>query len=210
MSLSQRTTRLLSGTILSATVLGATLSASAASDFVRTFRIEPARYLGTWYELARTPNDFEDNSPEISGVKYGPCFNSQATYTQVNDFTIGVTNQCERPAASGTGSTKESVTGTALVVPKSDNRKLKVAFGPWIARLFQRLITVGGADYWIYGIGPVGEDGKYTWALVSNADRSNIFVLSRDKDPSDEVREEILDLAEEEGLPAADLIYTQR
>ncbi|HTU60133.1 MAG TPA: lipocalin family protein [Polyangiales bacterium] len=187
------------------------LGARAQTDFVRTFEVDPAKYLGLWYEVARTPNDFEDDLPTIQGTKYGPCLDATATYALIDRDNLRVSNVCVREAISDPSrDLSDGVTGVAKIGQGSDNRKLKVAFGSKVARFFQRLFTGGGADYWIYGVGPENEEGQYSWALVSNEKRDNIFILARSKGlPSAQIQE-VLALAQREHLPAADLIFTQR
>lgn len=192
---------------LSAVVLGA----RAQAGFARTFEIEPERYMGLWYEIARTPNEFEDDLPTIQGTKYGPCLDATASYSLIDRTRVRVHNVCVREAISNPErDLSDGVTGVAKVEQGTDNRKLKIAFGTKAARFFQRLFTGGGADYWIYGIGPENEDGLYSWALVSNEKRDNIFILGRSKQLASAQIQEILDLCQRERLPAAELIFTQR
>jgi lipocalin len=104
----------------------------------------------------------------------------------------------------------DSVSGEAQIERGSDQRKLKVAFGSKFARFFQRLFTGGGADYWVYGVGPENGDGLYSWALVSGEKRDNIFILAREKSLPTAQIQEILRLARRESLPTEALIFTQR
>lgn len=200
--------------LLPAMLLGINLVpnlATAESDFTEDFALEEERFLGLWYELARTPNSFEDNQPVVDGVEYGPCFNATATYGALRGARISVLNQCTRLATDGSGATfEEDIEGVGKLQEGSNGRKLKIAFGNPIVRFFFRVFTGGGADYWIYGVGPVREDGRYSWALVSGPDRDYIFVLTREPQIDEETQAEILALADAEGLPTADLIFTQR
>jgi apolipoprotein D and lipocalin family protein len=166
----------------------------------------PEAYLGKWYELARTPNENEDNTPVRDGQQLGPCRNSTATYELVDASRIRIDNQCERAASDGT-TVVDNVEGEGIIVPDSGNRKLKIAFGDAWSRFFMRLFTGGGADYWVYGLGPIAEDGRYEWAVVSGPERDYIFILTRTPQVSDETKAEILELAEAEGLPVDALIY---
>ena len=36
------------------------------------------------------------------------------------------------------------------------------------------------ANYWIIGLGPRGDDGKYAWATVSDPSLHSLYVLARD------------------------------
>lgn len=182
----------------------------ADSDFTRSFEIDGQKYLGLWYELARTPNDFEDNLPTLDGEKYGPCTSPTASYASISWNKLSVQNSCQRESIEDNARTRaDGVSGVAVIQKDGANRKLKVAFGPKVARFFQRIFA-GGADYWVYGIGPENEEGLYSWALVSGATRDNIFILSRQKELPPEQLAEVLELAKAERLPVSQLIYTQK
>jgi len=185
--------------------------ADAQAEFARTFEVDPQKYLGMWFEVARSPNDFEDNLPKLRGEKYGPCTSPTARYAAISWNKISVQNSCERAAIDDISRLRvDGVTGLATIQRNSANRKLKVAFGPKVARFFQRIFTGGGADYWIYGIGPENDEGLYSWALVSGPARDNIFILSRTKELPQEQLAEILELAKSEHLPVSQLIYTRK
>ena len=201
---------LLRSTVRNAALTLALLSpalARADEPFSEHFDLDAQAYLGKWYELARTPNDFEDNEPTQDGKQLGPCQNSTATYDLIAEDRISILNQCERSAKDGSGAVAESIEGVGVIQADSQNRKLKIAFGDAFSRFLMRLFTGGGADYWVYGVGPINESGQYEWALVSGPARDNIFILTRTASVSDEVKNEILDLARKEQLPVDALIY---
>ena len=187
------------------------LQTQAQAGFARSFEVAPEKYLGLWYEIARTPNDFEDDLPIVQGTKYGPCLEPTASYALIDSTKLRVHNVCVREAISNPQrDLSDGATGVAKIEQGSGNRKLKVAFGSKVARFFQRLFTGGGAEYWIYGIGPENEDGLYSWALVSNDKRDNLFILARSKELPNAQMQEVLELAQRERLPATELIFTQR
>ncbi len=106
---------------------------------------EPARYLGTWYEVARYPVPFERG-----------CVKVTATYGMQNDGNISVINTCRNPD----GSVKSQITGTAEIVGPG---RLKVSFPS---------VPFGAADYWVlwvdegYRTAVVGApNGKSGWIL---------------------------------------------
>jgi apolipoprotein D and lipocalin family protein len=184
------------------------VAGATPGDFSRALALDPQAYQGTWYELGRTPNGFEDNDARIAGVAYGPCTGSTAEYKLVSSTRVGVLNRCTRTALDGSGrSVEDVVDGVGLFVPDSDGRKLKIAFGNLLFRILTRVFTLGGADYWVFGVGPVGEGGLYEWALVSGPARDSIFVLTRTPDVPDDTLAEILRLAEAEGLPVNELVF---
>lgn len=104
------------------------------------------KYLGTWYEIYRLPNKFENID----------CKNITANYSLREDGNIKVINSCTK-----TNNKLDQSTGIAKVVDSVTNAKLKVSF----FRPFY-------GDYWIIDLAPdyswvmVGEpEGKYFWIL---------------------------------------------
>jgi apolipoprotein D and lipocalin family protein len=181
------------------------LPGKRSSKFLDQRAFETNAYLGLWNDFARTPNNFQDNTPSSRGVEYSACFDSTALYTLKNAEKIDLVNTCYRRGSDG--STKvEDIKGRANV---KGTRKLKVAFGGFILRGIQRIFTKGGADYWIYGVGAKNEEGLYSWALVSGPEKDYIFVLTRDKRVTKQQRNEILSLATLEGLPVDKLIFDE-
>jgi apolipoprotein D and lipocalin family protein len=109
-------------------------------------KVDLSRYLGSWYEIARIPNSFEDDCAS----------DSMAHYALLKDGRIEVVNTCRTPDGK-----KKSVRGVAKVVDPVSKAKLKVRFG-W----------VGTGDYWVlvlnsfYEYAVVGEPSrKYLWIL---------------------------------------------
>lgn len=109
-------------------------------------RVDISRYMGTWYEIARYPNSFQAG-----------CRQSTATYTLRQDGRVTVVNRCL--GKSGT----EEAHGTAKVVDRATNAKLKVTFfWPFYG------------DYWILDLGE-----NYDYAVVGTPDRKYLWILSR-------------------------------
>lgn len=118
---------------------------------------DPARYLGTWYEVARYPVFFERG-----------CVGVTATYGMNDDGTISVLNICKNPD----GSIKSRIEGSAEIVGPG---RLAVSFPS---------VPFGASDYWVlwvdegYRTAVVGApDGKSGWILNRDpqipADRLN-------------------------------------
>jgi apolipoprotein D and lipocalin family protein len=107
------------------------------------------RYAGTWYEISRFPNRFQKG-----------CVGTTATYTIRKDGKIGVVNQCRKGTLDGEIS---SVKGTAWIVDKKTNAKLKVSF-----------FWPFSGHYWIIDLGE-----NYDYAVVGQPDRKYLWILSR-------------------------------
>ena len=114
-------------------------------------QLDLARYAGTWFEVARFPNSFQDGGDR-------GCIATTATYTPRPDGQVGVTNRCLDFA----GMPRE-VEGGAYAVEGSGNARLRVSFfWPFYG------------DYWVLGLDP-----GYRWAVVGAPDRDYLWILSR-------------------------------
>lgn len=118
--------------------------------------VEPARYAGRWYEIARLPNRFQD---QCEG-------DVAATYSLRDDGRFTVVNECR------TKDGMDRVEGIARRAdPKGPDSRLKVRFAPaWLSFL----PWVWG-DYWILEL-----DREYRHALIGEPSRKYLWVLSRD------------------------------
>lgn len=119
-------------------------------------KVDLSRYAGTWYEIARFPNEFQaDCAGDVT-----------ATYTLRPDDTITVVNRCRK--ADGTWNDAEGVARRAD--DAKSNAALEVRFAPAILSL---LPNVWG-DYRIIGL-----DAEYRWAVVGEPEREYLWILSR-------------------------------
>jgi len=135
-----------------------------------------ARYLGTWYEIARIDNRFEKGLSRVT-----------ATYTAREDGGITVTN---RGFEAATGQWKESV-GKAYFVDGKDKGHLKVSFfGPF---------------YGAYVVFELEREG-YQYALISGPDTSYFWLLSRSSTMDPALRNQLIDLAVTKGFKREDIL----
>jgi apolipoprotein D and lipocalin family protein len=115
--------------------------------------VDLQRYLGTWYEIARYPNGFQDGRGRR-------CIAVTARYDAREDGEIGVTNRCLDAAD---GDREIVATARAYPVEGADNAKLRLTFfWPFYG------------DYWVIGLDP-----GYRWAVVGTPSREFLWVLSR-------------------------------
>ena len=113
--------------------------------------VDLPRYLGTWFEIARLPNSFQDGAGRA-------CAQTTATYEARPDGTIGVMNRCRDAAGA-----MVEATARAYAVEGTGNSKLRVSFfWPFYG------------DYWVIGLVP-----DYRWAVVGAPGRNYLWVLSR-------------------------------
>ncbi len=129
--------------------------------------VDLERYDGLWFEVAKTRNLFELG-----------CTCTTATYELLSDNSISVFNACNRFLAQGPRSTIE---GVAEVVEPETNAKLELNF--------EGLPFSG--DYWIIDLVEENPQSDYTYAVVSDPNRSTLFILSRTPNADPEILEEL-------------------
>lgn len=126
------------------------------------------RYKGLWYEIAKIPTYYE---PENS-------YNVTATYTINNQGGIDVYNESYTPQG------KKSIMGKAVPV-NQHNSQLDVTF--------DILGFDVHGDYWI-----IRMDSDYKWSIVSEPYGEHLWILSRDKEMSDELYNSLIDMIKTE------------
>ena len=132
--------------------------------------VDLARYAGDWYEVESFPAWFQRG-----------CTGTKATYTPLPNGKIRVVNTCQR------GGRETSITGTARVVPGSNNSKLKVTF----FRPFE-------GDYWILDLDP-----DYRFMAVGHPSRDYGWIMAREKRMTDADYAKVLSALEAQGYDPA-------
>ncbi len=154
-----------------------------ASKPSNTFETEQSvdiqRYMGLWYEYARYENEFQEN-----------CLGTTAKYTLKKTVIakrpyVLVQNRCQKENGNVQGGDAR-----AFVVNKETNAELKVSFVPVL-----KVFGLFGGDYNILKVG-----NNYEYALVGDKKRSNFWILTREKEISDSLYRELLDIAEDKGF----------
>lgn len=148
--------------------------------------VDIERYMGTWYEVARLPNRFQDDC--IADVS--------ATYTLLDGGQIEVLNQCRKK----NGEMSQARGRARRASDDGPNTKLKVRFAPAILSF---LPFVWG-NYWIIDLDP-----DYRYAVVGEPDRKYFWILSRTPTMDEEVLQAITHRATEQGYDLATLIRTK-
>jgi apolipoprotein D and lipocalin family protein len=141
--------------------------------------LDPNRYLGTWYEIARLDHRFERGLEKVS-----------AAYSRRDDGGLRVVNSGWDPVR------KEwrRAEGKAYFVDGPSSGRLRVSFfGPFY----------GG-----YNVIDLDREG-YSWALVCGNDRSYLWVLARAPSLDPALVERIVARAGELGFRTGDLIFVR-
>lgn len=140
--------------------------------------VDPVKYLGKWYEIARLPNSFQKQ-----------CAQSTAEYSMIDNETIRVVNRCTQLDSSK----PDEATGKAFIVPNSGNAKLKVQFF-WPFK----------GDYWIIAL----DKENYQWVVVGEPKRKYLWILARHASIDKSLFSRLKDIAREKGFDVSRLIVT--
>lgn len=137
------------------------------------------RYLGQWYEIARLDHSFERGLTNVS-----------AQYRLKTDGDVEVINR-------GFDTKKQiwkSASGKARFTGDANRGSLKVSFfGPFY----------GG--YHVMAL----DQTDYRWAMVVGPNRDYLWILCRDKQLPSGVREQLLELAQQNGIDTNQLIWVE-
>ncbi len=164
------------------TLVSVTLAGN--EDALKTVsQVDLKRYVGTWYEIARLPNRFQDQ-----------CVgNVTADYKRLDDGNIEVINRCQDD-----DSMIDEAQGVARIVDTSTNAKLEVSFVSLFGwNLFWE-------DYWILDL-----SNDYAYAVVGTPSRKYAWILARTRQISAKERRHIDQILTGPGYDPAKLIETR-
>lgn len=120
-------------------------------------RLDIARYMGRWVEIAKYPNRFQEKC----------VADTSAEYTLRENGRVRVVNRCR--VASGK---MEEAVGEARLLGGPDSAKLEVRFAPpWMA-----FLPFVWGNYWVIDLDP-----DYRLAAVSEPKREYLWILARDQ-----------------------------
>ncbi len=152
----------------------------SSQELVTVDKVDLTKYAGQWYEIARLPNSFE------KGLK---C--TSAHYSLNENGTIKVVNQ----GVSEIDSNKKSeAVGIAKVPDPKQPGRLKVSF----FRPFW-------GKYYIFYL-----DEDYQNVLVGTPSRKYFWILSRNKQISENELNKLLGIAKKEGFNTEILIFPKQ
>jgi apolipoprotein D and lipocalin family protein len=130
-------------------IVAVLLSWSAHAELQTVPYVDVSKYLGTWYQIARNPHQFE-----------GDCYCSRQQLTARPDGKVEVYNTCNDGAVNGPFRT---ISGEATNEDPATNAKFSVDF---------HLPHLG--QYWIIGLDP-----DYRYAVVSDPSMYSFYLLSK-------------------------------
>ena len=137
--------------------------------------VDVARYMGTWFEIAKFPQRFEKG---LVGVT--------ANYTLLPNGTVEVINKGYEGDFNGD---LKIAKGKARVVDTATNAKLKVSFfWPFTG------------NYWIIELGK-----DYEYAVVGDESRKYLWILSRTPQMDETIYNELIKHAQDKGFDISKL-----
>ena len=141
---------LLGLSLLSSALLSSPAIAAVGDDLKTVPFVDPAKYLGTWYQIAHKPLFFEG----------GTCACTRQKLTNGENGVINVYNSCNEDNPSGK---LKEIRGSATNDDTKTNARYTVDFNfPW------------KGSYWIIGLDP-----EYRWAVVSDKMKLSLYILSK-------------------------------
>ena len=142
--------------VVSGLVLAASAFTAIAQDALTTIpSLNVARYMGTWYEIAKYPNFFQRKCAS----------NTVAQYSTQADGTVRVLNSCRQEDGKAI-----DALGQARQIGDAASPKLEVRFAPeWLS-----FLPFVWGNYWVIDI-----DTDYQLVAVSEPKREYLWVLSR-------------------------------
>jgi len=169
---------------------GAALLAQTPAARERPLDVVPEvdyeRYAGRWFEIARLPNEFEEDCAR----------DVTATYTPRPDGRITVVNRC----VEKDGSINEAE-GIARRVDGKPPSVLEVRFAPgWLS-----FLPMVWGDYQIIHLAP-----DYTHAIVGSPDRKYLWFLARQPKIDPALYGKLKERAKAQGFDVSRLIQTEQ
>lgn len=145
-------------------------------------QLDPQRYAGMWYEIARLPNRFER---ECVG-------DITATYTPRPDGRIQVANRCRKADGS-----YQDAKGIARRVEGRPSSVLEVRFAP----AFLSFLPMVWGDYQVIALGE-----NYDYTMVGSPDRKYLWILGRTPQMDQATYDSLLEQARAQGFDTSRMI----
>jgi len=146
--------------------------------------LDPARYVGEWFEIARLPNRFQT---KCAG-------DVVARYSARAEGGFIVVNRCRE----ANGRVTEAA-GVARTVANAPTSVLQVRFAP----AFLSFIPQVWGDYQVIAL-----DAAYSYALVGTPDRKYLWLLSRTPTMDAAIYDELMATASRQGFDVSKVVKT--
>jgi len=151
-----------------------------AQTAVATKSIDPQRYLGRWYEVARIPNSFQKN-----------CEAATSDWAKQGDGGYAVVQTCRAGSPSGPPKTWK---GNGKVM---DPVKAQIRIGFFGGFIKQDYVVVDRAD-------------DYSWCILATATPKFFWIMSRRPVMSAQLKATLVARSRQLGFDVAPLVYDQQ
>jgi apolipoprotein D and lipocalin family protein len=148
--------------------------------------VDLTRYAGTWYEIARLPNRFQEFC----------AGDVLAKYTLLDDGEIRVVNSCR----DAEGVVREAEGRARRQDAGGPDAKLEVRFAP----AFLSFLPFVWGDYWIIDLA-----ADYSYAVIGGPDREYLWILARSATLPDSTYAGITERLRDQGYEPNRLIITR-
>jgi apolipoprotein D and lipocalin family protein len=139
---------------------------------------DPARYAGTWYEIASLPQFFTKE-----------CVATTSTYTLKDDGDFAVTNACRKGKFDGP---RTGISGKMWAPDKKVPAKMKL-----------QLVWPFKADHWVFEVDP-----EYRYLMEGSPNRKGLWIFSRTSTLDEAVYAHLVERAKTLGFPVEALRRT--
>jgi len=162
------------------TLAGATSALALAQTAIATKSIDPQRYLGRWYEVARIPNSFQKN-----------CEAATSDWAKQGDGEYAVVQTCHTGSPTGPSKTWK---GNGKVL---DPVAAKIRIGFFGGFIKQDYVVVDRAD-------------DYSWCILSTATPKFFWIMSRRPVISAQQKAQLVARSRQLGFDVTPLVYDQQ
>ena len=160
------------------------LKLSFATEVTAITDFNSSAYLGSWYEIARLPNSFENKCsiPIVANYSISPD----------NTEQLIVTNQCNTKHNK-----LNTAVGNANFISSKNVGKLEVTFLPkWL-----RWLPFIYGDYWVL------YTDYDTISVVGSPNHEYLWILSRTKDLNHDILAKAILIAQDQGFNTSELVF---
>lgn len=159
--------------------------AQTQTDLELVEALDLERYQGLWHEIARLPNEFQDQC--VGDVT--------AEYTLLESGKVEVINRCRLEDGS-----IDQANGLARRPDPSRPAALKVRFAPrWLS-----LLPFVWGDYQVFAL-----DDDYQWALVGDPSREYLWMLARTPRIDPALYQDLIEQAAAQGFDTQAIVQTE-
>ncbi|QUD86854.1 lipocalin family protein [Phenylobacterium montanum] len=161
---------------LAACVLGGWIAEAAPS--ATTKPVDPKRYTGRWYEVARLPNKIQSN-----------CAAATSDWSRDPDGEFEVVQTCHMGAANGQAKVWR---GSGKIVDEATNSRFRIGF-------------FGGLVQMDYAVLDRGDD--YSWCMLTASNPKWFWIMSRRPNLSPAEKAALVARAQALGFDTSKLIF---